>query len=144
MPERLKIWEGFIYESDIPQENFTIYSPNRNEKISRTNVDAFTTSRIPIVGTFSYNNDVDETMLVVPIDFAAEILNYENEITALEIQFDESADLESKKAELEKILGPSFKVKTNYEQNEMIYQTSKSEKVDHDHVARLYLLSGNL
>ena len=119
---------GYIYESDYPQESFTIYSPNREEKISRRNVDAFTTSRIPIVGTFSFNNDVDQKMLVVPLYFAAEILNYKNEITAVELDFEEGADLEDKKDQLEKILGPSFRVKTNYEQNELIYQTSKSEK----------------
>lgn len=119
---------GFIYEGEYPQESFTIYSPNREEKISRTNVDAFTTSRIPIVGTFSFNNDVDQTVLVVPLSFASEILNFENEITALELDFEENADLEDKKEQLEAILGPSFKVKTNYEQNELIYQTSRSEK----------------
>lgn len=119
---------GYIYESDYPQESFTIYSPNREEKISRRNVDAFTTSRIPIVGTFSFNNDVDQTMLVVPLNFAAEILNYKNEITALELDFEDGADLEDKKDQLEEILGPNFRVKTNFEQNELIYQTSKSEK----------------
>ena len=119
---------GYIYESDYPQESFTIYSPNRDEKISHHNLDAFTTSRIPIVGTFRYNNNVDENMLLVPIDFAAEILNYKDEITALELDFEDGADVEDKKEELQANLGPSFKVKTNYEQNELIYQTNRSEK----------------
>jgi lipoprotein-releasing system permease protein len=119
---------GYIYESDFPQESFTIYSPNRNEKISRRNVDAFTTSRIPIVGTFSFNNEVDESYLVVPLDYAAEILEYKNEISSVELDFEEGVDLDAKKQELQRILGPSFKVKTIYEQNELIYQTSKSEK----------------
>lgn len=119
---------GWIYQAGLPPENFTIYSPNRSEKISRKNVDAFTTSRIPIVGTFSFNNEVDPQYLVVPIEYAAEILNYKNEITSLELDFEDGVDTESKKVELLEILGPSFKVKTNYEQNELIYQTSKSEK----------------
>lgn len=119
---------GYIYGTDYPQETFTIYSPNRDEKISRRNVDAFTTSRIPIVGTFSFNNDVDESYLVVPLDYAADILEYKNEITALELDFEDGVDLDNKKGEIENLLGPSFKVKTIYEQNELIYQTSKSEK----------------
>lgn len=119
---------GFIYDSEFPQESFTIYSPNKDEKISRTNLDAFTTSRIPIVGTFSFNNDIDEKMLLVPLYYAREILNYKNEITALELDFEESVNIESKKEELQEILGPDFRVKTSFEQNELIYQTSKSEK----------------
>ncbi|UKN03364.1 FtsX-like permease family protein [Paracrocinitomix mangrovi] len=120
---------GYIFQSDFPPENFTIYSPNRNEKISRRNVDAFTTSTIPIVGTFSFNNEVDETYLVVPIEYAREILNYKNEVSAIEMKFEEGYDLEEVKEELMAIIGPSFKVKTNYEQNELTYQTSKSEKL---------------
>jgi lipoprotein-releasing system permease protein len=119
---------GYIYDSDFQTESFTIYSPNRSEKISRRNVDAFTTSRIPIVGTFSFNNDIDEQYLVVPLDYASEILDYKNEITAVEFDFAEGVDTEDKKGELQAILGPSFKVKTNFEQNELIYQTSRSEK----------------
>jgi lipoprotein-releasing system permease protein len=119
---------GFIYGSDFPPENFTVYSPNRNEKISRSNVDAFTTSRIPIVGTFSFNNEIDQSHLVVPLYYAAEILNYKNEITAIEMKFEPGVDVESKKEELLEILGSSYKVKTNYEKNEVIYQTSRSEK----------------
>lgn len=119
---------GYIYESDFAPEYFTIYSPNRNEKISRRNLEAFTTSSIPIVGTFSFNNQVDEEFLVLPLDYAAEILDYKNEITGLELDFEEGTDLVSIKAEIQKMIGPSFQVKTNYEQNELIYQTSKSEK----------------
>lgn len=119
---------GYIYESDFPAENFTIYSPNRNEKISRRNLDAFTTSRIPIVGTFSFNNEVDQEYLVVPLAFASEILEYGNDITSIELDFPDGTNTDSKKEELMQILGPDFKVKTNYEQNELIYQTSKSEK----------------
>jgi len=119
---------GYIYETDFPSENFTIYSPNRNEKISRRNLDAFTTSRIPIVGTFSFNNEVDQEYLVLPLDYAAEILDYGSEITSVELDFPDGTNTDRKKEQLQEILGPDFKVKTNYEQNELIYQTSKSEK----------------
>lgn len=119
---------GYIYESTYPQETFTIYSPNREKTISRTSVSAFTTSRIPIVGTFTFNNDVDETYLLVPLYFADSILNYKGELTAIEMDFEEGVDVENKKEELSALLGDSFKVKTNYEQNALIYQTSKSEK----------------
>jgi len=109
-------------------ETFTIYTPNRGEKISRTNQNAFSTSQLPIVGTFSFNNEVDEEMLVVPINFAAEIMDYQNQITSVEMKFDSGVDLDNKKLELQTLLGNDFSVITKMERNQLIYQTSKSEK----------------
>ncbi|MCC7452735.1 MAG: hypothetical protein IT222_01110, partial [Crocinitomix sp.] len=65
--------DGYIYQVEGEYETFTLYSPNREEKISSNqlkNVDAFSTSQIPIAGVFSYNNDVDLNYLLVPLDFA--------------------------------------------------------------------------
>lgn len=123
--------EGYIFQIPGEYEYFTIYSPNRDKKISGNqlkNIDAFTTSQIPIVGVFGYNNDVDQNYMIVPIDFAAEIFKYENEITQIEIDFVAGTDLDDKKAEIQTILGPSFTVKTNFEQNQLIFETSQSEK----------------
>ena len=119
---------GLIYGSDLPPEIFTIYAPNRNEKISRRNVDAFTTSSIPVTGVFSFNNEIDREHLVVPLSYANEVLDYDSEITAVEMKFEEGTDLEAKKAEILSIVGSDFSVKTNLEHNQLIYQTNKSEK----------------
>lgn len=123
--------DGYIYQIEGEYETFTLYSPNREEKISSNqlkNVDAFSTSQIPIAGVFSYNNDVDLNYLLVPLDFAAFIFNYKDEITQLEIDFEPNTDLIAKKNELIQLLGPSFKVETNIEQNKLIFETSQSEK----------------
>lgn len=123
--------DGYIYQIEGEYETFTLYSPNREEKISSNqlkNVDAFSTSQIPIAGVFSYNNDVDLNYLLVPLDFAASIFNYKDEITQLEIDFKPNTDLIAKKNELIQLLGPSFKVETNIEQNKLIFETSQSEK----------------
>ncbi len=123
--------DGYIFQVPGEYEYFTIYSPNRDKKISSNqvkNIDAFTTSQIPVVGVFGYNNDVDQNYLIVPIDYAAEIFKYENEITQVELDFAEGIDLEQKQEELKLLLGPSFSVKTNFEQNKLIFETSQSEK----------------
>ena len=88
---------GYIYEPGFPPEVFTIYSPNRDEKISRRNIDAFTTSTLPIIGVFSFNNEIDQQYVVAPIDYVADILKYEDEISAVELKFAEGTDLEEKK-----------------------------------------------
>lgn len=119
---------GYIYQIPGEYDRFTVFSPNRNEKIKRNSTAAFDISKIPIVGTFSYNNNIDDSYLIVPIDFAEHVLNYGNDITAVEIDFDDEVDLEDKKSQIQMLIGSDFKVKTAFEQNELIYKTSKSEK----------------
>lgn len=109
-------------------DEFTVYVPNKNEKIKSASIDGFTTKKISICGTFAFNKRIDERVLVVPISYAEEVLNYENEISAIEMSFDAGVDLESKKQELSEMLGKGFKVKTHFEQNQLIYQTSQLEK----------------
>ncbi|MBK9590595.1 MAG: ABC transporter permease [Crocinitomicaceae bacterium] len=109
-------------------DEFTVFVPNKNEKIKSASIDGFTTKKISICGTFAFNKRIDERVLVVPISYAEEVLNYENEISAIEMSFDAGVDLESKKQEISEILGKGFKVKTHFEQNQLIYQTSQLEK----------------
>lgn len=120
--------QGLIFEADGPLESFTIYAPRKDTEIKRNSADAFQTRQIPIVGAFSYNNEVDENYLLVPIDFAAEMMDYGNQITTIEMDFADDIDLEQKKEELQQMLGDDFRVRTNLERIDMIYQTSKSEK----------------
>ena len=123
--------DGYIFQVEDQYEYFTIYSPNKGERISSNqlkNIDAFTTSQIPIVGVFGYNNKVDQEYMIVPIDYAREIFDYKEDITQLELDFHPDVDLERKKAELAEIVGPSFILETGFEQNKLIYETSQSEK----------------
>lgn len=127
--EALKNLGGYADPTYGQYDEFTIYVPNKKEKIKAASyVDGFTTSKISICGTFYFNKRVDERFLVVPVSYAAEVLNYENEITAIEMSFNPGVNLESKKQELTELLGKGFKVKTHFEQNQLIYQTSQFEK----------------
>lgn len=123
--------DGYIYQVQGQYEYFKIYSPNREKKISGNklkDMDVFTQTVIPVSGVFSYNNDVDQDVLIVPLDYAASIFNYKDEITQLELDFEPGVDLEQKKEELMELVGESFTVKTNFQQNQLIYETSQSEK----------------
>lgn len=119
---------GYIAQGDMPYDDFTIYVPNREEKIKSGGIDGFESRKIAIAGVFQFNHKVDERVLVVPISYAADALNIKDEITALEMSFESGTDLEEKKIELAAILGSGFRVKTHFEQNQLIYQTSQMEK----------------
>ncbi|PZE18818.1 hypothetical protein DNU06_03020 [Putridiphycobacter roseus] len=119
---------GYIYDIPGEYESLTIYAPRRNKKIKRNSSDAFEIATIPIAGVFSFNNTINEKYVIIPITLAQQMLDYGDEISALELQYNDGVDLELKKTEIKNILGPNFSVKTAYEQNELIYKTSKSEK----------------
>lgn len=109
-------------------DEFTIYVPNKTEKIKSASIDGFTTAKISICGTFAFNKKIDERTLIVPLYFAQEVLNYQSELSALEFCFEEGVNLSEKKEEIQEILGKGFSVKTHFEQNQLIYQTSQVEK----------------
>ena len=120
---------GYIYQINGQYDYFTVYSPNRNEKIKRNSTSAFEMSRIPIVGTFSFNNKIDASYLIVPIDYAAKVLGYDNDITAIELDYGNGIDLQKKKQKLQTLIGDDFTIKTSFEQNELMFKTSQSERL---------------
>ena len=120
---------GYIYDAENEYDYFTVFSPNRNEKIRRNSTSAFEMSQIPIAGTFSFNNTVDASYLIVPLDYAAMVLGYDKDITAIELDFNNDLDLEEKKQEIQVLIGDNFKIKTAYEQNELMFKTSQSERL---------------
>ncbi len=118
---------GYIPEN-IGYEQVILYVPKRDSKV-RIGSNPFNTKLIDISGRMNFNREVNADKLVVPINLAKEILNYQNDITALYIDVDPSFKNEDVKTSLSELLGSNFSVKTNYEKNELIYKTSKSEKI---------------
>ena len=79
--------------------------------------------------TKNYNKEVNESYIVLPLALASSMLGYEKDITAVYVSTHSTADLEKVKEEIQNKLGSTFDVKTHLEKNEIIYKTSKSEKL---------------
>ena len=118
---------GYIPEN-IGFEQVILYVPKRDSKV-RIGSNPFNTKLIDISGRMNFNREVNADKLVIPIKLAKDILNYQKDITAVYVDVDPSFKNEDVKANLIEILGSNFSVKTNYEKNELIYKTSKSEKI---------------
>jgi len=118
---------GFIPEK-TGYEQVTIYAPKRESKV-RLGSNPFNMRLINISGRMNFNREVNEANLLVPIDLAREILNYNNDITAIYVDVKSGYSNDEVKELLKQKLGSNFQVKTNYEKNELIYKTSKSEKI---------------
>lgn len=119
--------EGGIPKEPNEYESIHIYAPLRDKKASVSS-NPFAIKRIDLSGRFSYNKDVDFTYIIVPLWYAKEILDYKNDISWIGVDLEESYKPEEIKQELQNKLGKDFNVKTRYEQNELIYKTSQTER----------------
>ena len=109
-------------------EEITCYFPKRDTKVTPTS-NPFHIHQLHLSGRINYNIEVNNEILLIPFDLASDLLEYDNDITAFYIDIKKGEDLEKSKEFLQEIVGPTFNVKTHLEKNELIYKTSKSEKL---------------
>ena len=105
------------------------FIPKRTGNISTYNPSgSFKQKYIYPSGIFSIQQEFDVKYVIVPIEFMEELLDYENELTALEMKIDNNADEQKVKSDILEITGNKFQIKNRYEQNETFYKIMRSEK----------------
>lgn len=118
--------EGAISPLD-GYEQIQLYTPLRDASIARRK-SPFKTEFLKVVCRMNYNREINAQYVMVPLEFAQQQLSYDGEITALYIGVKEDADPFDVKERVQRALGKDFVVKTAAEKNELIFQTSRSEK----------------
>lgn len=118
--------EGYIPKSGT--EQLICYLPKKNIRI-RPGKNPFNVEPIEIGGRFAFNKEINAEYLVVPLGLGQEFLDVDGRITSIMIDVKPGVRNEDAKAEIQKLVGSDFVVKTNYEKNELVYQTSKTEKL---------------
>ena len=110
-----------------------IYYPSRTRRISLANpAGALESIKVYPAGTVSINDDVDKQLMVISIDKMRELMEYEEEVSAVEIRLTEGTsekELKRIQKEIQTRLGPDFKVKDRLQQNEVLYKMMKYEKI---------------
>lgn len=132
---RAVIGYGIVHSLSAGIEFITplnIYVPSRMKNVSLQNpMDAFNQKPIFLSGIFSIQQEFDSKYVFVPIDFARDLLNYKNEVTAIELKINPKLTFPGKeqvKEKIQKILGDDYVVKNRYEQHELLYKIMQSEK----------------
>ena len=105
-----------------------IYMPNRKGNINNPE-SAFNRQYIWPSGIFEVEQDFDSKYVFIPLDMMRELLDYPNEVTAVEIKLKEGADLKQSTARVRAIFGSDFLVQDRFEQQELFYKVMKSEKL---------------
>ncbi len=80
-------------------------------------------------GVFSIVQQFDENYVIVPLEFAKELLNFGDKRTSLEIKVKPGTDVFTVERNLQKLLGDSFDVLNHEEQHKDIYRLLKIEKL---------------
>lgn len=119
----LGVYGRFIYPLEI-------YVPKREAKVNLTNpASSFLLDYAFIGGIFRVNQPVyDENVMILPIRLVRSLLNYETEVTALELKLTEGANLKSVQKQLKEILGDEFRVEDRYEQQKEAFKMMQIEK----------------
>lgn len=112
------------------QNTVTIHGMLRTKKISMQN-QSFNQRLIQVGGVFETQTPSDEKYVITSIDFARELLEYENEITSIEIGTTPAykTNIEKVKRTIQNYVGQDFEVKTRMEQNQLIFSATQKEKI---------------
>ena len=110
-----------------------IYYPDREGSVSLSNPTAsLRSTRVKVDGLFALNAELDAELVIVPIETMRELLDYDDEVTAVEIRVTEGTtdrELKGLVSELEGRLGPDYAVLDRYRQNEALYKMMRYEKL---------------
>lgn len=129
------VGSGLAYDMGI-NPNFVaqleIFYPDRNERISMSDP----TSNLRSIKAMpsrviSVNAAEDNSLVVTPIDAMRELLDYDDEISSLEVWLEEGCTRRETRraiAEVEEIFGDGFTVRDRYMQNESLYKMMRYEK----------------
>ncbi len=104
-----------------------IYSPRRNITGSANPLDEFVVRNIYPSGVFSVQQDFDNIM-VIPIDFARELLEQPKQVSFIELDFKQGTDVNAVQDEIKDKLGNGYIVKNRKQQNTELYKTLNYER----------------
>ncbi|MFM8834992.1 MAG: ABC transporter permease [Cytophagales bacterium] len=78
---------------------------------------------------FKIEKNIDESYVLLPLDFVQELMDYGDKRTSLEIKTVKGANTTKVQHQLKLLLGDSFNVLTNEEQHKDLYKLLKMEKL---------------
>lgn len=109
-------------------ENLTVYAPKR-EKVSTLNaLNSAYRKQISPAAIFYLSPEYDNKYIIAPLKFAQDLLQYDDEISSIEVLAEEGTDLEELAERLGTFFGGEFSVKSRLEFNQLLYKTNKTEK----------------
>ncbi|MFO8235747.1 MAG: FtsX-like permease family protein [Bacteroidales bacterium] len=130
--ERAIVGQGVAYFLSVSvsyMEPLNIYVPQRGQSATFNPSKAFNRKYLYPAGIFSIQKEYDVEYVLVPLNFARDLLDYDNEVTAVELKIKEDFKVSDVQLQVKELLGEKFEVKNRSEQHAMLNQVMKSEKL---------------
>ena len=150
LASRIVLGQFSLHKGDLPQmvagagvaqrlginpaflSSATIYFPARDRNISLANPAAsLEMVKVFPAGVFTVNADVDASLMIVPIETMRELLEYNDEVSSIEIRIRPEAGEKGLRkiiSGLQERLGADYEVRDRFMQNEALYKMMKYEK----------------
>ena len=119
-----------------PYSSIQVYVPKRGNASSFNIENSFNSSRLTVTKVFSTQQEIDERLVLAPLDWLANLMEYENIVTDIEVFINDKwqktngkRQIDRIKKEIKNILGDDYKVYDQYEQQETLYKMMKAEKM---------------
>ncbi len=123
--------EGIAYNLGVgvrQMEPISIFVPKKGRESSVLPTGNFNQKLIYPSGIFSIQQELDTKYVIVPINFAREIFEMPEVVSAIELKLKEGSSEKKIKAAIIALLGPGFEIKNRYQQHDYLYKTMLSEK----------------
>ncbi len=105
-----------------------LWYPRAGKQLNLNSTNAFNQQFIRVSGVYALESKSDN-YVIAPLNFVSELLEYNNQLTAIEIQLEPNATIEKVQNDLRQKLGNSFLVLTRDEQNADLLRAIKIEKL---------------
>jgi len=106
-----------------------IWVPKRTGSVNLDPEDAFVKKFISPSGVFQIEQDFDSRYILIPLDFARDLLEYDKEVSSIDIKMDLSADHNKVKKAVIDIFGSDFLVHDRLQQQAVFYKVMRSERL---------------
>lgn len=111
-------------------EMIELYYPKRLKKNLTLSTEAFNRQFLKPSGVFLTNTEYDKDYLFIPIEIAKQLCDYDHQATSVELYlYSDVAPLKEVQKSVESIVGEKYVVKNQYQQEEELFRTMKSEKL---------------
>jgi len=111
-----------------PYATVRIYVPKRGNASQMSLESSFNSGVLNVRSTFATEQEVDEKMVLVPFDWLADLLEYDDKASAVELFLAPKSDVGKVKKEVKALVGEGFAVKDQQEQMATLYKIMRSEK----------------
>ena len=109
-------------------EPIHIYFPKKGRQVSLNSSRSINHDYLYPSAIFAVLEDIDAKYILVSDKYAAELFDSGNEISAIELDLNDDADVDKIQKQIQAIVGTGFHVKNKEQQHNLIFKTMKSEK----------------